>query len=187
MGKTGDSSDAKKAAEKIARKKAKQEAKDAKKEAKRRKKEEKHLKKAARKQQQQETPDRSSNNNIPEDDGHVQDSVFHHKKIVSTVSILPSAMGNTKVAVESALRRMLLKYVDNVGVVMSFRNIEVISNNGNGMLLWSLPFINFKVRFDAVVFCPIRGSKVGFGCGYLKICLLGVCHFFLSFWGALSP
>ena len=76
------------------------------------------------------------------------------------VSVLPAAMGNIAVALEDAVRLMLLKYTDQVGILLTFENIQVIGNGGYGMVLDEIPYLHYKIAFDGLVFCPRVGSQV---------------------------
>lgn len=91
----------------------------------------------------------------------LKNSVYYKKRIQVAVSVLPAAMGNIHAALEDAVRLMLLKYTDNVGILLTFENLKAIGNNGGyGMILDEIPNIHFQVGFDGLVFCPKVGSKL---------------------------
>ena len=90
----------------------------------------------------------------------VKNSVYFRKRIQVAVSVLPAAMGNIAVALEDAVRLMLLKYTDQVGILLTFENIQVIGNGGHGMVLDEIPYLHYKIAFDGLVFCPRVGSQV---------------------------
>ena len=163
MGKT-EEKDLKKA-EKKARKRAKKEAKKEAKEAKRAKKELERRMKELNRQEKHARKKRKESDSSE----NVTISSFYKKEIDVTISVLPSAMGNALAAIDDSIRLMLLKYTEDVGVMLSFHNIRIISNSGNGMILFELPHIHYHVRFDALVFCPKVGSKVNFYLGRERI------------------
>ena len=88
-------------------------------------------------------------------------TVFFNKEIEVSLSLLPAAMGNIQAALEDSIRSMLLKYIKGVGMLLTFQNLKVLSNNGHGMILDELPYLNYKVGFEGLAFCPKVGSKVG--------------------------
>ena len=202
MGKAETSTTDPKKEEKKAKKRAK---KDAKKEEKRLKKEKKRLEKEARKAASQEddtqpasassTPSNgrqqthkrvAPRRTIPESkEEELQNSVYFQKRIEVAVSVLPAAMGNIQAALEDAVRLMLLKYTENVGILLTFENLEVIGNGGHGMVLDEIPYLHYKVGFDGLVFCPKVGSKVRKGTARFRIQavimpMYHLTHLFLS-------
>jgi hypothetical protein len=92
----------------------------------------------------------------------LKNAVFFKKQMEVSLSLLPATMGNIQAALEDSIRSMLLKYIKGVGMLLTFQNLKVISNNGHGMILDELPYLNYKVGFEGLVFCPKIGSKVGF-------------------------
>ena len=100
----------------------------------------------------------SPQQNPPKED--VKNSVYHKKRIEVAVSVLPAAMGNIRAALEDAVRLMLLKYTDQVGILLTFENIQVIGNGGHGMVLDEIPYLHYKIAFDGLVFSPQVGSQV---------------------------
>jgi FMN phosphatase YigB (HAD superfamily) len=161
MGKA-DSSDPKKA-EKKAAKKAKKEAKKERKEAKRLRKEQKRREKEDRSRSQNQEEEGSPIVQSPKDPVSVvaaKESIFFLKRIEVSLSLLPAAMRNIPAALEDSIRAMILKYTEKVGVLMTFKNIKVISNNGHGIILNELPFLHYRVAFDGLVFSPSVGCTV---------------------------
>lgn len=100
----------------------------------------------------------SSQHYPPKEDA--KNSVYHKKRIEVAVSVLPAAMGNIRAALEDAVRLMLLKYTDQVGILLTFENIQVIGNGGHGMVLDEIPYLHYKIAFDGLVFAPKVGSQV---------------------------
>lgn len=164
MGKA-EATDAKKA-EKKAKKRAK---KEAKKEAKRLKKEQKRREKEGRGKQDESPLTQQTTKKALQTapDGTSNGGVFYKKRIEVSLSLLPSAMGNIMAALEDSIRAMILKYMDNVGVLLTFENVKIIGNSGHGVILNELPHIHYKVAFDGLVFCPEVGCKVSFCQGFL--------------------
>jgi len=171
MGKSDATTDHKKAekkAKKRAKKESKKEAKTKKEEAKRLKKEQKRREKEARTESQKKPqkpkpvaiPDDSpADQKLPKD--ALQNSVFFKKRIEVSLSLLPAAMKNIMMALQDSIRSMILKYTAKVGgVLLTFENIKIISNNGHGRILNELPYLHYQVAFDALVFCPEVGCKL---------------------------
>lgn len=93
--------------------------------------------------------------------------VFLLKKLVLTISLLPSALRNVIANVEDALRLFLLKYSDGIGgILLAFENVKVLADTKSsndivvGMIFNELPHIHYRVSADALVFCPAPGSKM---------------------------
>jgi hypothetical protein len=168
-----------KSAEKQARKREKRE-KEARKQERQLKKEQKRRQKEARKQavisQSQDSDDQvlvsppssslvvssSFLMKVPTTEEDLNNTVFYKKRMEVSLSLLPSAMSNVQAALEDSIRSMLLRYIKRVGMLLTFQNLEILSNNGHGMILDELPYLNYKVGFEGLVFCPKVGSKVGF-------------------------
>jgi hypothetical protein len=173
-----------KSAEKQARKREKRE-KEARKQERQLKKEQKRRQKEARKQavfsQSQDSDgdqmlvspsspslvvSSSFLMKVPTTEEDLNSTVFYKKRMEVSLSLLPSAMGNVQAALEDSIRSMLLRYIKRVGMLLTFHDLEILSNNGHGMILDELPYLNYKVGFEGLVFCPKVGSKVGFSTIY---------------------
>jgi ATPase subunit of ABC transporter with duplicated ATPase domains len=159
MGKA-DANDSKKA-DKKAKKADKKAKKEAKKEAKRIRKEKKRREEEARRESKQEQPESTLSLHDASAES-LRSSVFYSKRIEVSLSLLPVSMGNIMAALENSIRSMILKYTDKVGILLTFQNIKIISNNGHGRILNDLPHIHYRVSFDGLVFSPTVNSKVSF-------------------------
>ncbi|CAB9510102.1 Pfam:RNA_pol_Rpb7_N [Seminavis robusta] len=89
-----------------------------------------------------------------------QDGPFYKKWIEVSASVMPADMGDIKTALEDNVRNMILQYIPNLGIMLTFHNLKVIANDGAGMILDELPFITYKVGFDSCVFDPKIGNKL---------------------------
>ena len=171
MGKN-DSDDPKRAAKKA----SKRAEKDARKQERRIKKEQKRREREARKSAavgNAQVPSRTASLfssttpsvlKLSKED--LKKSVFFKKEMEVSLSLLPAAIGNVHAALEASIRSMLLKYIKDVGMLLTFSNLKVLSNNGHGMILDELPYLNYKVGFEGLVFCPKVGCTVR-GCNGL--------------------
>lgn len=89
------------------------------------------------------------------------EKIFFKKTLQLTISLLPSALRNVQKSIEENFASYLLKYSDIIGgIMLAFEKIEIIGNNGGGIILDDLPYIHYTVSADALVFSPAIGCKL---------------------------
>ncbi|KAG5642438.1 hypothetical protein DXG03_002784 [Asterophora parasitica] len=88
------------------------------------------------------------------------DSEFHVVKTELVVSIAPVFVGNPRAGVEEMLDSMVMRYIPALrGVVLSHSNLRFLSTTAT--IKADCPFLVSKIEFDATIWSPRVGMKLG--------------------------
>jgi RPA43 OB domain in RNA Pol I len=91
-------------------------------------------------------------------------SLYYHKKLQLSVSMLPCGLRNVVESAKESIRPLLLKYCNPMGgILLAFDNVQVNNNSnggGGGRILEELPHIHYDVTCNALVFCPTVGLRL---------------------------
>jgi len=97
-------------------------------------------------------------------------SPFKHLTLHLNLHLPPCYWNQPNAGILYKLNKNLMKHIDELGgVLMAFWNIRVLEDKG--FILDDTPHIHFPISFEALIFCPMIGTKlVG------KVNKIGVDH-----------
>lgn len=91
----------------------------------------------------------------------LEDTFFQSVVVQFPVTIELKSMNDIKNAIHKKLDTILLKYDENLqGVIMSFKNLKIVSKSGNISYNPTDPGLSFTVEVEFIVFSPRPGQTL---------------------------